>query len=258
VSATLQDSVHLVGRRLRPLLRQPVYLAFTLSTPVIWLFLFGQLFRGITVLPGFPSGSYLSFLVPGIVIMTAMLSSGWAGTNYVADMDRGILDRLLVTPTRRVAIVAGDLGTQAITTVVQSLIILGLGLLAGARFPGGVGPAVALLVAAVLVGWSFAALSIAVALLVRRQESIIAIFNFLGLPLSFLSSTLMPAQLMPAWIQAISRFNPISWGVTVGRQLLAPAVAWGTVGSHLLYLLALAAALIALCSAAFGSYQRSA
>jgi len=258
VSTILSDSLHLVARRLRPTLRQPVYLAFTIVTPVIWLFLFGQLFKGITALPGFPNGSYLSFLVPGIVIMTAMLNSGWAGTSYVMDMERGVLDRLLVTPTRRVAIVAGDLGNQAVTTVVQSLIILGLGLLAGARFPGGAPAALALLAAAVLVSATFAAFSIAVALLVRKQESIIAIFNFLGLPLAFLSSTLMPAQFMPHWIQDISRLNPISWGVTVGRQMLAGRVAWGTVDSHLLYLLGLAVVLVTLCSLSFRAYQHTA
>ncbi len=254
--AIVADSLHLVTRRLRPTLRQPVYLGFTLGTPVIWLFLFGQLFKGITALPGFPSGSYLSFLVPGIVIMTAMLNSGWAGTSYVMDMERGVLDRLLVTPTRRVAIVAGDLGNQAVMTVVQSLIIIGLGLLAGARFPGGALATLALLAAAVLIAAAFAALSIAVALLVRKQESIIAIFNFLGLPLSFLSSTLLPTEFMPHWIQDISRWNPISWGVTVGRQMLATHVDWSIAVSHLAYLLILAVVLVALCSLAFRSYQR--
>ena len=258
MSTVVADSLHLVLRRLRPILRQPVYLAFTLSTPVIWLFLFGQLFKRITALPGFPAGTYLAFLVPGLVIMTAMLGSGWAGTSYVQDMDRGVLDRLLATPTRRLAIVAGDLGNQAILTVVQSLIILGLGLVAGARFPGGILPALALLLAAVLVAWSFAAFSITVALLVRKQESIIAIFNFLGLPLSFLSSTLMPAQLMPGWIQAVSRLNPISWGVAVGREMLSAHVGWSGVFAHLALLLALAAVLVALCGLAFQSYQRSA
>ena len=68
----------------------------------------------------------------------------------------------------------------------------------------------------------------------------------------------MPSSLMPGWIQTISRFNPISWGVTVGRQLLVSQVAWGTVWSHLANLLILAAVLVTLCSLAFRSYKRSA
>ncbi len=258
MSAIFTDSLHLAGRRLRAVLRQPMYVAFTLVTPIIWLFLFGQLFKGITALPGFPAGSYVAFLTPGIVIMTTIFSNGWAGMSYVTDMERGVMDRLLVSPARRVSLIAGDLANQAIVTLVQSLIILGLGVLGGARFPGGLPAALALLLAAVLIGSVFAAFSIAMALLLRREESIIAVVNFLGLPLSFLSTTLMPSGLMPVWIRHVSRFNPITWGVTVGREMLHSHVAWGTVGLNLFYLALLAAALVALCSLSFRSYQRTA
>src|SRR5439155_18002943 len=90
-------SGHLTMRSVRALIRQPWYLAVTLVQPVIWLLLFGQLFKSVIHIPGFSTsyGSYLEFLTPGVVVMTALMSSAWAGTIYIEDMNRGVMDRLL-------------------------------------------------------------------------------------------------------------------------------------------------------------------
>src|SRR5437763_10589390 len=111
----------------------------TLVQPVIWLLLFGQLFENVIHVPGFTHahGSYLEFITPGVVIMTALFSSGWAGTVYIEDMNRGVMDRLLASPVRRGAMMIGTLAYQGLTTVLQTLIVLGISLLVGARFPGG-------------------------------------------------------------------------------------------------------------------------
>jgi ABC-2 type transport system permease protein len=88
--------------------------------PVIWLLLFGSLFRSVTHLPGFPEGSYISFLTPGIVVMTTLFSSGWSGMGYIADVDRGVMDRLLVSPAPRGSLILGPLGYQAFLTAVSA------------------------------------------------------------------------------------------------------------------------------------------
>ena len=69
---------HLMVRLLRAMLRQPYYLAVSLTQPIIWLLLFGQLFKNVTEIPGFATSSYIDFLTPGVVVMTAMYSNGWS------------------------------------------------------------------------------------------------------------------------------------------------------------------------------------
>jgi ABC-2 type transport system permease protein len=253
----LADTSFLTLRRIRAFLRQPYYLAVTLVQPLVWLLLFGQLFRRITELPGFGSGSYIAYLTPGIVVMTALFSNGWSGMSLIVDMERGVLDRLLVSPARRVSLLAGELAYQSTTTLVQTLIIGVLGLALGARFSGGGAVALAFVAAVVLLGCAFASFSNAVALAIRKEESLIALVNFLVLPLSFLSSTFMAPTLQPHWIRVVERFNPVNWTVEIGRQTLHAGVDWSLVGSRLGMLLLLALCIGAISMRAFAAYRRS-
>lgn len=257
MTSLVANSAHMTTRHLRALLRQPMWLAVTLVQPVVWLLIFGQLFRRVVDIPGFTTGSYITFLTPGIVVMTALFSNGWSGMAIINDLNRGVMDRFLVTPVRRGALVSGRLIQSAFVTTVQSLIIIGLGLLAGARFPGGIAGVVLLLVAACLLGIAFGALSNALALLVRREESVIAASNFVLLPLTFLSSAFLPQNLAPAWISGIAQANPVNWAVVAGREALSADTDWGSFLLHLGYLLALALVCGLLSIRAFRAYQRS-
>ena len=111
---------------------------------MIWLLLFGPLFKRVTEIPGFTGGSYIDFLTPGVVVMTALFSSGWSGMGMINDLNKGITDRFLVTPAQRFALIGGMLTQLTIVLVLQSLIIIGIGLAIGAKFPGGI-PGVATL-----------------------------------------------------------------------------------------------------------------
>jgi ABC-2 type transport system permease protein len=257
MTAALANSAQITNRYLRAFLRQPYYIIGTLIQPVIWLLLFGQLFKSVADIPGFTATSYITFLTPGVVVMSAMLSAGWSGTSYVVDMDRGVMDRFLVTPVRRSALIGGELVYQAGMVLLQSLIILGLGYLVGARFPGGPVSVVLLLAATVLLGAAFASLSNALALILRKQESLIALNVSLTLPLTFLSSAFLPVNLMPEWMQTVARFNPVNWAVEVGRQTLSETVDWQFVGVRLAGLLALTLVCAWLSIRAFRAYQRS-
>jgi ABC-2 type transport system permease protein len=257
VTALIADSAHFTARAVRALLRQPAFLVITLVQPVIWLLLFGQLFKRVAEIPGFSTGSYIAFLTPGVVVMTALFSSGWAGMGFIIDMERGVLNRFLVTPAPRGSLIAGNLGYLALTSVIQSLIIIGLGLATGARFPGGPASLVALVVCAVLLAAAFGSFSNALALLLRSQESVISVAQLLVLPLSFLSSALMPENLLPGWIRGVARFNPVNWTVTAGRESLHSDVDWGLVLSRASWLLLLALAVGWLSTRAFRAYQRS-
>jgi ABC-2 type transport system permease protein len=257
MTTALASSAHVTARYLRAFLRQPYYVIGTLVQPIIWLLLYGQLFKNVAELPGFTAGSYVAYLTPGVVVMAAMLSTGWSGTSYVVDMERGVMDRFLVTPVRRGALIGGELVYQAGMVLLQSLIILGLGFLAGARFPGGVVSVAILFLCTVLLGTAFASLSNALALILRKQESVIAVNVTLVLPLTFLSSTFLPAALMPQWIQDFAKFNPVNWAVEAGRQTLSTSIDWSLVGIHVAELVALALVCAWFSVRAFRAYQRS-
>jgi ABC-2 type transport system permease protein len=258
-AATVTHSVHLTARSLRTLGRQPAFAAMTVIQPAIWLLLFGQLFRSIVDIPGFArsSGSYLEFLTPGVVMMTALFSSGWAGTVYIEDMNRGVMDRLLASPVSRAAMMIGTLAYQGITTVLQTLVVFGIAALTGARFPGGAAGIGITVIAAVLISVIIATLSNAVALLVRQQEALIGISQFIVLPLQFLSSALMDTRLAPPWVRIAARFNPVDWAVVASREALSRGTDWAAVGQRLGLLAVLAVVMAALATRAFRTYQRS-
>lgn len=249
---------NLTLRELRALLRQPFYIAVTLVQPMIWLLLFGQLFKNVVHLPGFSGGgSYVQFLTPGVVIMTALFASGWSGMGFIQDMDRGVMDRLLVSPARRGSMMAGKLANTAVTTIVQTLIVLLVAVALGARFVGGAVGVVVTVVAAVLLAAAIGSLSNALALLVRREETLIGVAQFLNLPLMFLSSAIMAEQVAPSWMRHVMAYNPVNWAVSASRAALGANPDWSDVLFHLGLLLAVALVMATLATMAFRSYQRS-
>ena len=259
MTALTTDSYLLTKRAVRTLTRQPAYLAISLVQPVIWLLLFGSLFRAIVHIPGFPPGTtYLEYITPGVIAMTALFSSGWAGTGYIDDMNLGVMDRLLSSPVRRGALIIGSLAYQALTTVIQTLIVFGIAFAAGARFPGGISGVAITSVAAVLIAMIIASLSNAIALLVRQQEALIGISQFIVLPLQFLSGAIMATALAPGWVQHVARYNPVDWAVVASRSALSADPQWGTILPRLGWLALLAAVMAWLATRAFRSYQKSA
>jgi ABC-2 type transport system permease protein len=172
-------------------------------------------------------------------------------------MDRGVMDRLLASPVRRGAMIVGTLAYQGLTTVFQTLVVLGIAFAAGARFPGGLPGVLVTLLAAVLVSVVIASLSNALALLLRQQEALIGISQFLVLPLQFVSSALMTTALAPDWLRTAARYNPVDWAVVASREALSAGTDWGVVWPRLGLLAGLAAVMAWLATRAFGSYQRS-
>jgi ABC-2 type transport system permease protein len=255
---TLVHTWYLTGRKLHALVRQPWVLAFSVVQPVIWLFLFGQLFRKIIDIPGFAfGGTYLDYLVPGLIAMNAMSNNMWAGMTMIEEIDRGTLNRFLVAPASRVAIMNATVAEQAVSTTVQSLIIIGLGLAGGARYHGGVAGVAVLVAASILVGVVFGALSNAVGMLLRSREAIIGIYTFFMLPLIFLSSAFMLTRLMPGWMQAIASRNPLNWVVQIGRSAVSVHPDWSAIAVRCGGLLVLAVVCVAVSVVTFRSYQKN-
>ncbi|MBA2812467.1 ABC transporter permease [Streptomyces sp. KM273126] len=257
MSTAVTQTWYMTERQLTVFLRQPAYLLITLIQPVVWLFLFGSLFKEVVELGGFGTTSYLDYLVPGVVVMSALSSNMWAGMTTLDEIQRGTLNRFLTTPVSRAALMNGNVVSNGLVTALQSLVIVLLGLLGGADYPGGPGGVLVLVVASVLLGTVFAALSNALGMLVQERESIVGINTFLLLPLTFLSTAFMAEDRMPSWMRHIADFNPLNWAMVAGRSALSEQPDWSEVAVRGGALLALAVAAVWLSIRTFRSYQRS-
>jgi ABC-2 type transport system permease protein len=257
VAAAAQDTFSMLVRHQRNFLRQPVWLVFALTQPMFWLLLYSQLFRRIVDLPGFQSDSYVQFLTPGIVVMTAFFGATWSGMAMIDDLDRGVIPRFLATRTSRSSLIVSQVLHSAIISTVQTVIILGTAWLLGARVERGVAGWLVIIAVAAMVAAGWAGISHGIALLVRREEPLIAILNFFGLPLIFLSAILIAETLMPGWMRWASKLNPVNWGVVAAREMSNLDTDWGRVGLYLALLAAFVALTSALATRAFAVYRRT-
>ena len=250
-SATMTD------RDLRRLMRQPWWIVVTLVQPVIWLLLFGPLFKSVTNIPGFQYPSYIQFLAPGVVIMTAFFSGGWNGMATIDDLNRGVVDRLLVSPLRRSAFFIGHVLQTSVSIVIQAAIIVVMAYALGAHFANGAFGLLVMFAAAVLLGGALNAASNGMALIFRREETLIATLNVFMLPLTFLSTAFMQESLMPHWMQVAARFNPLNWAVVASRSAVNPGTDWSLVGTRLSLLAILLVVCLLFAMRTIRIYQKS-
>jgi ABC-2 type transport system permease protein len=253
----LVGQLGLLSRRLaRNLQREPIWIALMLIQPMFWLLLYSQLFRRITDLPGFGTTDYIDYLAPGIAIMTAFFSGSWAGMGTIEDLDRGVIERFLATPAKRTAIVGARTVQSAATAAMQALIILLVSLVLGATNGGPVGWIVILLASA-LVAAGFSGISNGLALLTRQEATMIALSNFISLPLLFFSSILIARNLMPSWMETLSTANPVEWSVRAGRGGALPGTSAGETVLYLVLLAGFCVATSGFATLCFRSYRRT-
>jgi ABC-2 type transport system permease protein len=229
----------MVVRQARNLMREPIWIALILIQPMVWLILYGQLFKNVTKLGGFGTASYITFLAPAIVVMNAFFGATWSGMSMIYDLDHKIVERFLAAPASRLAIVLSQIVRSALTAAIQALVILLVSLALGVRIHTGILGWLVIILTAILVNSAFAGISQAIALLTRREATMIA-----------------KAQ-MPGWMQTAAKFNPVDWGVKAAREVVLPGTSWGPVGFYLMLLLLLSAITSAWATWTFRAYQRS-
>jgi ABC-2 type transport system permease protein len=187
--------------------------------PALWLLVFGETFTRIRAIP---TGDvpYLDFLAPGILAQSALFVSIFYGIQIIWDRDAGVLAKLMVTPTPRVALVAGKAFAAGVRALIQALVVLVLAALLGVDITPN--PLRLLGAAAVLVlgAGFFCCLSITIAGLVLKRDRLMGIGQAIMMPLFFASNALYPVAVMPGWLRALNRVNPLSYEVEALRGLL--------------------------------------
>jgi ABC-2 type transport system permease protein len=213
----MNDTWLLYKRNIRASLRNPVWIALGLFQPVLYLLLFAPLLKNLAGLPGFPQGGAFTVFTPGLLVMIALFGSAFVGFELVDHIRQGVLERLLVSPVSRLAILIGYVLRDITVLVVQSallvVIALPMGLTANLL---GVIVTFALLV---LTGAVLASVSYALALLYRNEEALVSTLNVFTVPLLLLSGITLPLSFAPAIIQNIAKANPFSYEVTAARAM---------------------------------------
>lgn len=238
----LADTWFIILRDLRGRIRMPVFIFMTLFQPVLWLVLFTQIFKSLGSMLG--GSSYLEFFAPGVVVMTVLFGSAFAGFSLLLDIDMGILAKMLATPVTRVSIIIGRITASTLVVIIQALIIVIIAVIMGVHVKTGVPGVLFALFLVALLGAGYAAFSNGLALLFRRQETVVAVTNLLTMPLMFLSSMLMPGNVLPGWLNTARQFNPVDYGVTGVRDLIVNGYVWSDLWRSLTVLLAWAVVMI--------------
>jgi ABC-2 type transport system permease protein len=233
----LSDTYYLFIRAMTKLIRTPILLFFSLFQPIIFLLLFTQLFSRFSSIPGFAvatgTTSYALFATAGILLQNAFSSALQSGTSIVADLDSGFLQKILVTPVSRSAILLGRLVSDAVRVVIQSGIILALAYGLGITVTTGTGGTILILFIIAFFGLAWSGISLALGLRTKSAETVFGIGAFLTFPLLFMSTALTPLTFMPQWIQDVSHYNPISYTVDAVRVLSITGYNWNTILSAL-------------------------
>lgn len=210
----------LAGRSIARTIRQPASAIPPLVFPLVLLAVNAAGLKASTLLPGFPTDSFLAFALAVPFIQGALFSTLNAGTDLARDIQTGFLNRLSLTPMRDGALLAGQLGGIVALGLVQALVYIAVGLLVGVRFASGPAGILVLLAFAALVSLGFGALGSFLALRTGSGEAMQGLFPLMFVFL-FISSMNAPRNLMQIdWFRALATANPVSYLLECVRSLI--------------------------------------
>jgi len=222
----LTDTWYITLRDLKTRIRMPVFIFMSLFQPILWLLLFTQIFKSLGGMLGSGDISYLQFFAPGVLVMTVLFGSAFAGFGMLWDIDTGVLSKMLATPVTRVSIITGRVIASTVVLLIQALIIVIVSVIMGVHLATGVPGILFAFFLLALLGLGFAAFSNGLALLLKRQETVMAITNLLTMPLMFLSTMMMPAALLPGWLNTVRHINPVDYAIVGVRDLIVTGYVW--------------------------------
>jgi ABC-2 type transport system permease protein len=188
--------------------------------PALWLLIYGEVFTKIHAIPT-PGGiPYLAYLAPGILAQSALFIAIFYGIQIIWERDAGVLTKLMVTPTPRAALITGKAFAAGVRSVVQATVVVILSAILGVALTDNPLKLIGAACVVALGSAFFSCLSMTIAGLALSRDRLMGIGQAITMPLFFSSSALYPEKIMPGWLQAISRCNPLSYQVDALRGLL--------------------------------------
>ncbi len=253
----LSDVWTICKRELIKFFRQRTRIFATIIQPLIWLGLMGNTMSRLTNNPFtsqiFGTSNYLSFMTPGIVIMTSLFGGIFGGSSIIWDRRIGYLDKLLSSPINRTSIPIGKALSSMIQAAMQSSIIIFIAYIFGVRFITGIPGIIVIVFFCMLFTFIFAGLSLIIGTTIKTIETFFTIINFFTLPITFSSTALFPLEAMPKWLQFIARINPLSYAVNPIRTLTIKGWEFNSLINGLLVILLFDALMILLM---YSTYRR--
>ncbi|KAG2476088.1 MAG: ABC transporter [Nitrosopumilales archaeon] len=223
-----------------------------LIQPAIWIIVIGNTFAGTQPLiqsVGF-DGSYIEFMAPGVIILTAIFTSIFGGVNTLWDRRYGFMNKVLTAPISRSSIALGKMLAISLIAALQASIVLGIAIAIGVTFHNYlmIAPIMGIVI---LFSLGFSGISVTVAATAKSQETFWGIINFLGMPLFMLSPALFPLELMPTWLATLASLNPATYAILMIREMMSGVTQDISLIMGLGILLVFAGVMVALASYVF-------
>lgn len=249
--AALRDVVAVTWRNLVHIAREPMQLMDVTVQPVLFTLLFVYVFGSGIPIPG--GGSYASFAVAGLLLLNLTTSSMGTAVGLTTDLSTGVIDRFRTLPMWSPAVLVGRSIADLLTAALCSTIVSLSGYVVGWRPGAGLGATIAGFAVALLFAYSLSWVGACAGLVAKGAETAQS-FGFLVLfPLSFVSNALVPTNGMPAWLRAVTDWNPVSAVTAAVRTLCgnpnpsATSGAWAM--QHSVWMaLAWSAAILVVCA----------
>jgi ABC-2 type transport system permease protein len=207
---------------IRKLRHDPWELATRAVQPILWLVVFGHVMARVRGMPTTGDLSYLEFMTPGILAQSVLFVAIFYGISAIWERDLGILQKYLVSPASRTALVLGKALSAGVRGLAGAVIVYLLTLVMDIRTNAHPLAILGVLALIVLGSAVFSTLSLIMACLVKTRERFMGIGQVLTMPIFFASNAIYPLSLMPDWLRIVSRVNPLTYKVDALRALMLP------------------------------------
>lgn len=187
--------------------------------PALWLLIFGQVFTRVHAMPTGDT-PYLDFLAPGILAQSVLFVAIFYGIDVIWERDLGIVQKFLVTPAPRAALVLGKALSAGIRALSQTFIVYTLSFLLGVKLDWNPAKLLGVFAVVILAAVMFSTFSLFIACIVKTRERFMGIGQVLTMPLFFASNAIYPTAIMPPWLRTISRLNPLTYVVDALRTMM--------------------------------------
>ena len=219
--AGLATQIAMITRRnLTVIFRTPQALLPPLIISVFFLVIYDStLGEAAAFLPGLSGNSYLGFILPLSLVSSALSGSSLAAQNLVRDIESGYFDKLLLTPASRTALLLGPIVAGGFILGLQAVFVIVVGLLMGLQSATGMAGLLAVIGLAVLLGRGFDGFTVSAAL-GSGNAAVTQAASFLFFPLTFLTASFVPLELLSGWLKVAAKLNPITYVLEAMRSLL--------------------------------------